>query len=210
MHGIWPCFGTPFHEVLQLSEALVLDWLRERSACEKGAKPRAFSISGPRRPSEQSAKLDCSIRPKLSHGQGTVSPANSREEKMTQANSASPQEIAPPRCPGYLMAPFGWAAAPLATLLERDASLYPALFSLSRPRMHLIALALAHCPGEIDVSLARLIVTSDPVDVLDAVFGRHPNGLKRALGRQCAVAVELPAPCRITPSTQHCKVYLSC
>jgi hypothetical protein len=55
--------------------------------------------------------------------------------------------------PGYLTAPLGWAAAPLATLLERDSSLYPALFTLSRRRMHLIALALAHCPGEIDVRM---------------------------------------------------------
>jgi len=40
------------------------------------------------------------------------------------------------------MAPFGWAAKPLAVMLEADPSLYWALFTLSRRRMHLIALAL--------------------------------------------------------------------
>jgi hypothetical protein len=66
--------------------------------------------------------------------------------------------------------------------LEADASLYSALFTLSRPRMHLIALALAYWPGEIDAPFARLLILGAPPAVLDAVLGRRPNGLKRALG----------------------------
>ena len=85
--------------------------------------------------------------------------------------------------PGYLMAPFGWAAKPLIGILEAEPSLYRALFTLSRRRMHLIALALAHWPGEIDPSLARLLIGGASAVLLDAVLGRRPAGLKRALNR---------------------------
>jgi hypothetical protein len=81
------------------------------------------------------------------------------------------------------MVPFGWAAKPLATLLEADRSLYPALFTLSQRRMHLIALALAHWEGQIDAPFARLVILGTPSKVLDAVLGRRPAGLKRAFSR---------------------------
>jgi hypothetical protein len=41
---------------------------------------------------------------------------------------------------------------------------------------------LAHWPGEIDAPFARLLIPGAPPAVLDAVLGRRPNGLKRALG----------------------------
>ena len=84
---------------------------------------------------------------------------------------------------GYLMAPFGWATKPVLALLEADPSLYRALFTLNRQRMHLIALALAHWPGETDPSWARLLLSGAPAAVLDVILGRRPAGLKRALGR---------------------------
>jgi len=80
------------------------------------------------------------------------------------------------------MAPFGWAAKPLAAMLEADPSLHSALFTLSRRRMHLIALALAHWPGRMDASFAQLVMGGPLAAVLDAVLGRRPAGLKRALG----------------------------
>jgi hypothetical protein len=101
---------------------------------------------------------------------------------MTQVANDSSNEAVPQRCPGYLMAPFGWAAKQLAAMLEANPSLYPALFTLDRPRMHLIALALAHWPGEIDPPFAHLFMLGSAPMVLDAVFGRCPAGLKRALG----------------------------
>ncbi len=101
---------------------------------------------------------------------------------MTQVTSKSSNKVAPRPSPGYLMAPFGWAAKPLAAILEADPSLYRSLFTLSRQRMHLIALALAHWPGEIDASFARLVIGGAALAVLDAVLGRRPAGLKRALG----------------------------
>jgi hypothetical protein len=59
---------------------------------------------------------------------------------MTQADRSP--GLARPVSPGYLLGPFGWAAQPLLGLLEADPSLCRALFTLSRQRMHLIALAL--------------------------------------------------------------------
>jgi hypothetical protein len=101
---------------------------------------------------------------------------------MTQIKEETVLKIAPQRSPGYLMVPFGWVAKPLGATLEGDPSLYPALFTLSRRRMHLMALALAHWRGEIDASFARLIVSGTPAAVLDAVLGHRLKGLKRALG----------------------------
>ena len=101
---------------------------------------------------------------------------------MTLVSNQSSEKVEPQRSPGYLMAPFGWAAKPLAAMLEADPSLHSALFTLSRPRMHLIALALAHWPGEIDTPFARLVIGGALPAVLDAVLGRRPDGLKRALG----------------------------
>jgi hypothetical protein len=99
-----------------------------------------------------------------------------------QVANEIPDSAAAQRPPGYLMAPFGWAAKPLAAMLEADRSLYPALFTLSRRRLHLIALALAHWPGHIDAQFARLVIGGPRTAVLDAVLGRRPFGLKRALG----------------------------
>jgi len=102
---------------------------------------------------------------------------------MTQVTSECSNNVAPRRSPGYLMAPFGWAAKLLAAMLEADPSLYAAIFTLSRRRMHLIALALAHLSGEVDLRMARLLVGGAPLAVIDAVLGRRPVGLKRALIR---------------------------
>jgi hypothetical protein len=101
---------------------------------------------------------------------------------MTQVANAGSDNVAPQRTPGYLMAPFRWAAMPLAAMLEADPSLYAALFTISRRRMHLIALALAHVQSGTDATFARLIMYGAPRAILDAVRGRCPAGLKRALG----------------------------
>jgi hypothetical protein len=91
--------------------------------------------------------------------------------------------VDPRLAPGHLMAPFGWAAKPISAMLETEPSLYRALFTMSRRRMHLIALAFAHWPHEIEPSLARLLISGVPTAVLDRVLGRRPAGLKRALNR---------------------------
>ena len=49
-----------------------------------------------------------------------------------------------PLVPGYLFTPFGWAARPLAMMIQSEPGLLTHVFELDRPRMHVIALALAH------------------------------------------------------------------
>jgi hypothetical protein len=46
--------------------------------------------------------------------------------------------------PGFLLAPFGWAAEPVAAMMRADRSLFPDLFAIDRSRMHLVGLAVAH------------------------------------------------------------------
>lgn len=101
---------------------------------------------------------------------------------MTQAEIGSSDRHKAERPPGYLMAPFGWAAKPLAGMLKAEPSLCSALFTLSRQHMHLIALSLAHWHGALDAQFARLVMAGLPATVLDHVLGRRPPGLKRALG----------------------------
>jgi hypothetical protein len=83
--------------------------------------------------------------------------------------------------PGFLLAPFGWAAEPLTAMLHAEPRLLSDLFAISRPRMHLIALALAHLdrpgPPEIGCLLAR----GPARQVLGRVLGACPAGIKRAL-----------------------------
>jgi hypothetical protein len=109
-------------------------------------------------------------------------PKASERTTMVQAANGIGNGNARTHSPGYLMAPFSWAATPLAAMLETDPSLYSALFTLSRRRMHLIALSVAHWHGAIDAHFARLVMVGVPATVLDHVFGRRPPGLKRALG----------------------------
>jgi hypothetical protein len=63
-------------------------------------------------------------------------------------------------------------------MLEADRSLYTALFTMSRQRMYLVTLALAHWPGEIDRPFARLLIRGAPAGTReggrDGVFGERP------------------------------------
>ena len=56
-----------------------------------------------------------------------------------------PSTVAPGQikqlAPGYLFTPFGWAAQPLAAIVESEPELLTQLFELDRSRMHVIALA---------------------------------------------------------------------
>lgn len=114
---------------------------------------------------------------------------------MTQVANEISEKVNLVRIPGYLMTPFSWAAKPLALMLEADHSLYPALFTLSRRRMHLIALALAHWQGKMEASFARLLILGAPSMVADAVLGRRLAGLNRALAH-LPVSVLPPASYR--------------
>ena len=78
---------------------------------------------------------------------------------MTHADDLVPAEITGRnRTPGFLLAPFGWAAEPLTAMVQAEPSLLADLFGISRPRMHLIALALAHLDTTVPPEIGPLLV----------------------------------------------------
>jgi hypothetical protein len=91
-------------------------------------------------------------------------------------------EIAEPQpSPGFLLAPFGWAAEPLATMMRADRSLFADLFAIDRSRMHLIALAVAHLSLPVPPEIGALLVRASARQVLNQVFGQPPVGIRRVL-----------------------------
>ena len=83
--------------------------------------------------------------------------------------------------PGFLLTPFGWAALPLALVVSAYPSLLADLFGVTRERMHLIALALAHVEPPSSFETASLLIRGSTREVLQRVLGRWPMGIKRAL-----------------------------
>ena len=102
---------------------------------------------------------------------------------MTPVASAASQKQSARRCPGFLLSPFGWAAEPLAVMVNAEPSLLADLFEMSRARMHLIALALAHLEPPRPPEIGRLLTHGSPRQVLDRVLGHCPVGIRRALHR---------------------------
>jgi hypothetical protein len=103
---------------------------------------------------------------------------------MTHVDTLVPAGTAgPPRPPGFLLTPFGWAAEPLAAMAAAEPSLLPDLFTISQARMHLIALALAHLDPPVPSGIGSLLASGPARQVLDRALGQHPPGVKRALHR---------------------------
>ncbi len=87
------------------------------------------------------------------------------------------------RPPGFLLAPFGWATGRVIAALQYEPGLLADLIFLSRTRMHLIALALAHAESDAPAELRQILFHGSAGDILDAAIGRRPVGLKRVI--QC-------------------------
>src|SRR5258708_764553 len=85
--------------------------------------------------------------------------------------------------PGYLLTPFGWAAQPLAAMVAAEPTLLAYLFELDRPRMHVIALALAHLDGQALPRFGPILLRASARDILERVLGRTPVALKGVLRR---------------------------
>jgi hypothetical protein len=99
---------------------------------------------------------------------------------MTRAAGPIALEMPPrQRPPGFLLNPFGWIREPVVALLQHDPALLVDLVHLTRIRMHLIALALAHVERNVPVELGRILFCGSARDILDAFLGRRPVGLKR-------------------------------
>jgi hypothetical protein len=101
---------------------------------------------------------------------------------MTQGvHKITALEAASRYTPGYLLAPFGWAADALGAMVEAEPTLLFHLFELDRARMHLIALALAHL-NEFSPDLGIFLVSGSVRAIAEKTLGRCPTGIKRALG----------------------------
>jgi hypothetical protein len=85
--------------------------------------------------------------------------------------------------PGYLFTPLGWAAQPLAAMIKTEPALLTRVFELDKPRMHVIALALAHFDGNPGPQIAAVLFESSFREVLHRAVGRVPIGIKRVLRR---------------------------
>ncbi len=85
--------------------------------------------------------------------------------------------------PGYLLTPFGWAANPLAAMIQSDPGLLKHMFELDRPRMHVIALALAQLDDNPAQRLAPVLFRGSAREVLQRVVGQAHVGFKGVLRR---------------------------
>jgi hypothetical protein len=94
---------------------------------------------------------------------------------MTRADHLIHGEIAEPQpSPGFLLAPFGWAAGPVAAMMRADRSLFADLFAIDGSRMHLIALAVAHLNLPVPPEIGPLLVRASARQVLNQVLGQPP------------------------------------
>jgi hypothetical protein len=101
---------------------------------------------------------------------------------MAHADQLGHDEIASPhRPPGVLLQPFRWAAEPLAAMVAADHSLVLDLLRISRPRMHLIGLGLAHLNWPVPPDIVPLLVRGSMRQVLDRILGHAPAGMRRVL-----------------------------
>src|SRR5437773_205404 len=87
-------------------------------------------------------------------------------------------------------------------MLEADPSLYRALFTLNRQRMHLIALALAHWASDVDAARGRLLLGGAPAPSFDALVAelgaiRQPAQMMTHLAN---LVRQLPLPEPIPPA----------
>src|SRR5690349_19527894 len=90
--------------------------------------------------------------------------------------------------PGHLLAPFNWAALPLAALTQAQPDLLKDLFMLDRPRMHVIGLALTYLDVDQFARRAAVLFTAPLRDAVHHILGRCPSGIQRVLRRlPCAV-----------------------
>jgi hypothetical protein len=115
---------------------------------------------------------------------------------MTHVASAASHRQSTRRLPGFLLSPFGWAAEPLAVMVNAEPTLLADLFEMSQSRMHLIALALAHLEPPLPPEIGRLLTHGSPRQVLEQVLGHCPVGIRRALHRlpgKSAATAELSA-----------------
>ena len=85
------------------------------------------------------------------------------------------------RRPGFLLEPLWWVQARLSKAIEGEPTLVDLLFDLDQPRMHLMALALAHMRGDVTPDLALILLQGSRKTVLNLSVGYRPVGIDRVL-----------------------------
>jgi hypothetical protein len=85
--------------------------------------------------------------------------------------------------PGHLLGPFRWAVQPLASIIQCQPTLLNHLFAIDRPRMHVIALGLAHITDSQAAKAAQVLFTAPIREAVHSALGRCPAGLPGVLHR---------------------------
>jgi hypothetical protein len=83
--------------------------------------------------------------------------------------------------PGFLLEPLGWVQARLTKAIELEPTLVELLFYLDQPRMHLMALALAHLASDVPPDLALIMLQGSRKTILNLSVGHRPVGIDRVL-----------------------------
>lgn len=130
------------------------------------------------------------MRPILTCGAGTVF-------RTRVAMTIIRDELTGRRPPGYLLEPFGWARESVIAMLEQDTTLLSDLLYLSRIRMHLICLAIAHVGTPVPAELRSILFRGTAAGILNAVLGRYPDGLKRAVQRMPGTSLSPASYCAL-------------
>ena len=81
----------------------------------------------------------------------------------------------------FLLEPLGWVADRLGPLIDRDPGSLKRLITIEKPKMHLVALALAHMRERIDCEAGIFLLERSQKEILETLLGRQPTGLDRAL-----------------------------
>ena len=85
--------------------------------------------------------------------------------------------------PGFLLEPLGWVQDRLIKAIEDEPNLIDLVFGLDQPRMHLVALALAHMTGDVTSDVAAILLEGSRKPILNLSVGHCPVGIGRALRR---------------------------
>jgi hypothetical protein len=85
------------------------------------------------------------------------------------------------RPPGFLLEPFKWAIPKLLVMLQNQPEYLIDLVHLTRTRMHLVGLALAHLEGMPSSELSDVLFRGSAETILQTAVGQRPTGLKRAV-----------------------------
>jgi hypothetical protein len=103
-----------------------------------------------------------------------------------------------------VLAPFCWTAEPIAALADGQPTLLVDLLKVSRVRMHLAALALAHMEIELSPELGAFLLRGPAGVVVTRAIGRGPPaGLSRALSHLPPHVLSKGSYCRLIELLDH-------